>query len=92
MNHTLHDTTWKAVEMGSEGWAVFAGPRMIASNLTEEHARLIASAPELDRKNKILLQAVEDISSTSPNWMEKDAVASSERRMRQIARDAIADL
>jgi len=41
------DTTWKAVEMGSEGWSVFAGPHLIASNLTEQHARLIEQAPNL---------------------------------------------
>jgi hypothetical protein len=40
--------------MGSEGWAVFMpNPRlprleiMIASSMSEEHARLIAAAPEL---------------------------------------------
>jgi len=41
------DTNWNAVEMGSEGWAVFAGPKMIASHLTKEQARLIAAAPKL---------------------------------------------
>lgn len=44
---TIHDTEWHAMLMGSEGWAVFAGPRMIASNLSEAKARLIATAPDL---------------------------------------------
>ena len=51
MTHTkgpsIHDTEWRAMQMGSEGWAVFAGPRMLASHLTEANARLIAAAPEL---------------------------------------------
>ena len=44
---------WIAQEMGSEGWAVFTPKndgkpgRMVASNLAEEYARLIAAAPEL---------------------------------------------
>lgn len=45
--YTYRDTTWRAMLMGSEGWAVFAGPRMLASHLTEEQAHLIAAAPKL---------------------------------------------
>lgn len=49
------DTAWRATLMGSEGWAVFAGPKMLASHLTEEHARLIAAAPELVKALKQVL-------------------------------------
>ncbi|MBA7544437.1 hypothetical protein ES705_36793 [subsurface metagenome] len=41
---TYRDTTWKAMDMGSEGWSVFAGPRMLASHLKEVDARLIEQA------------------------------------------------
>ena len=44
---TIYDTVWRCVHSGSEGWAVFAGPRMIASHLSEANARLIAAAPDL---------------------------------------------
>ena len=50
----MHTKAWRTELMGSEGWAVFMPnpklPRfeiMIASNMSEEHARLIAAAPEL---------------------------------------------
>ena len=51
---------WHAVQMGSEGWAVFGPLRdlpyghMLASNLTEEDARLIASAPGLQQRVEAL--------------------------------------
>ncbi len=41
---TYHDTTWRAELMGSEGWAVFVGPRMLASCLAEHQARFIVTA------------------------------------------------
>ena len=44
---SVHDTEWRAMEMGSEGWAVFVGPRMIASHLSEANARLIKQAPAM---------------------------------------------
>ena len=48
MKHTkgpsIHDTEWRATQSGSEGWAVFAGPFMVASHLTESTACLIAEA------------------------------------------------
>lgn len=47
---------------------------------------------EYETRNNInadLLEALEKIADTSPNWMQKDAVADSERRMRQIAQEAI---
>ena len=47
---SVHDTEWRAMEMGSEGWAVFVGPRMIASHLSEANARLIAQAPAMLRR------------------------------------------
>ena len=46
------DTDWRATQMGSEGWAVFAGPRMIASNLNKANACLIAAAPDLLEAHK----------------------------------------
>ena len=52
---------WHAVQMGSEGWAVFGPLRdlpyghMLASNLTEEDARLIASAPGLQQRVEALI-------------------------------------
>lgn len=53
--HTYRDTTWRAFLMGSEGWAVFAGPKMLASHLTEEQARLVAAAPNLLKTAEALL-------------------------------------
>ncbi len=47
------------MQMGSEGWAVFAGPRMIASHLSEKQARLIEQAPNLLKALKIAFGAVE---------------------------------
>ena len=44
---SIHDTEWRSMLMGSEGWAVFAGHKMIASHLSEERARLIEQAPNL---------------------------------------------
>ncbi len=42
---------WKARLMGSEGWAVWDDGRrpgrMLASNLSEKDAKLMAAAPEL---------------------------------------------
>ena len=37
----------RAVEMGSEGWAVFDGHRMIASNLTKQDAQVLENADAL---------------------------------------------
>ena len=58
---------WRAVQMGSEGWAVF-GPlghlpqgHCIASNLTEEDAKLIASAPGLQQRVEALEQELETL-------------------------------
>ena len=51
---------WRAVQMGSEGWAVFGPLRdllyghMLASNLTEEDAKLMASAPFLQQRVEAL--------------------------------------
>lgn len=42
--HTYKDTTWVAFEMGSEGWSVFAGPKMVVSHLAEDQARSIVAA------------------------------------------------
>ena len=44
---------------------------------------------KLKTQSTDLLEALEKIADTSPNWMRKDAVADSERRMRQIATEAI---
>ncbi|TET84643.1 MAG: hypothetical protein E3J37_03420 [Anaerolineales bacterium] len=41
---TYRDTTWRAELMGSEGWAVFVGPRMLASCLWEHQARFIVTS------------------------------------------------
>ncbi len=56
----MSDQIWRAEEMGSEGWSVFAKTgnerraryfeRMIASNLTEEDAKLIANAPSTEHR------------------------------------------
>ena len=50
----MHTKAWRTELMGSKGWAVFMPnpviPRfeiMIASNLSEEHARLIAQSPAM---------------------------------------------
>ena len=50
----MHTKAWRTEHMGSEGWSVFMpNPKLprfeivIASNMSEEHARLIAAAPEL---------------------------------------------
>ena len=57
----MHTKAWRTEHMGSEGWAVFMPnpklPRfeiMIASNMSEEHARLIAEAPAM-------LEALEEL-------------------------------
>ena len=67
--HTYRDTTWRAELMGSEGWAVFVGPRMLASHLTEEQARLIAAAPYLLEALKRLRSAEKDCNALR-NWDE----------------------
>lgn len=66
----MHTKAWRTELMGSEGWAVFIPnpklPRfeiMIASNLSEEHARLIAAALEL-------LEALEKVAE----WRIVDSV------------------
>ena len=59
--HNHHDMTWRAVEMGSEGWAVFMGPLMLASNLIEHHARLIAAAPDTLKERDELKANVADL-------------------------------
>lgn len=54
-----------AVEMGSEGWSVFGGTKevndkiienykVIASNLSEKEAKLLASAPDMHQLLKDL--------------------------------------
>lgn len=65
--HTYRDTTWRAFLMGSEGWAVFAGPKMLASHLTEEQARLIAVVPDLLEALKRLRRAEKDCIALR-NW------------------------
>ena len=51
---------WRAEQMGSEGWAVFEALRdrpyghMLASNLTEEDAKLMAAAPALQQRVEAL--------------------------------------
>ena len=64
MKHTkgpsVYDTEWRATQSGSEGWAVFAGPFMIASHLTESTARLIAQAPDRLASARAIMQKFVD--------------------------------
>lgn len=43
---------------------------------------------QLETKNGALMDALRNIAYTPTNWMSKNAVEDSERRMRQIAFDA----
>jgi hypothetical protein len=54
-----------------------------------EVTQLGAESETLKTKNKTFHNALSDIADTSPCWMQKDAVADSERRMRKIAQDAL---
>ena len=51
--------------------------------------QLEAEIEALGGKNNMFHNALSDIADTSPNWMQKNAVEDSERRMRQIAQDAL---
>ncbi len=57
---SVHDTEWRAMDMGSEGWAVFAGPRMIASHLSKDKALLIKQAPAMLEALEKALVVLED--------------------------------
>jgi chromosome segregation ATPase len=52
--------------------------------------RLNTYVDELESERDRYREALEQIVDTSPNWMQADAVADSERRMRDIARAALA--
>lgn len=104
MNHT----PWGYFKRLSKGfmqfekWAV-TGPEhthdswdIIADDIhEEEHARLIASAPELDAKNKMLLRALFDIIAVGTKLIARgrlnpNNVGEAYSKADRIARDAIA--
>jgi len=78
---------WRAVQMGSEGWTVFGKRRspggyefgmIIASNLTEEDAKLIASshvmAAKLERMRQALLTLREDARGDYPGYADRSMI------------------
>jgi len=62
---------WKAVQMGSEGWAVFEETgkhHMLASNLSAEDAYLMSAAPDmLDALDDIFDQAAQTHYALGPD-------------------------
>jgi len=53
-------------------------------------ARIAGSSEDELAKVPALVEALRQIEDTAPDWMQPDAVADSERRMREIAREALA--
>ena len=55
----------------------------------ETFGTLAIQLTQLEAKNNEYHVALQNIADTSPNWMQKDAVEDSERRMRKLAQDAL---
>ena len=58
-------------------------------SLEAENAAAFELLDVYEKENERLREALVAIADTSPNWMQKDAVADSEKRMRQMAEDAL---
>lgn len=65
------DTERRAVEMGSEGWAVFDGHIMIASNLSKQDAQVLASAEALLAVEEASMKAFLNDDKDSLLWIGK---------------------
>lgn len=83
----MHTKGWRTEQMGSEGWSVFMpNPKLprfeivIASNMSEEHARLIAAAPEL-------LEALEKILAEYPLLSFEEVVTICKEAIRKAKGD-----
>ena len=70
-------------------WILICGELGCGANILADEFEGSEYIAQLETINAELLEALEKIADTSPNWMRKDAVADSERRMRQIAIEAI---
>ncbi len=96
MKHT--EGPWNAEEMGSEGWTVFSNnlrlPRLLilATNLSEPDALLIAAAPELlvglRESNAQLIHLRDWLASDLSALNRRDLIEAVDR----IASDALAAL
>ena len=64
-------------------------PRCYKNMPSDEVERHLNEHATLKREKHQYFLALRDIADTSPNWMQKDAVGDSEKRMRKIAVDAL---
>lgn len=85
------DKEVKAEQMGSEGWSVFAGYKMIASNLTKEDAHLVVNALKKRNNHNGLRNALLDVAEIAGDALGADSCLSREdtRKVMEICEKAL---
>ena len=69
---TIRDTAWGAFLMGSEGWSVFAGHKMVVSHLAEDQAHsIVAEVAQLEERVRELETENEQVEERRIYWWRK---------------------